>query len=353
MATRIGVGGIGAERVARPIGGLSFDWTMAAICSWPLLGAYLDAWAHNHIRLETFFTPWHAVLYSGFLVAAVTLVGVLLINHARGASWRQALPTGYGISLQGVVILAVGGVGDLLWHLAFGIELRIEAALSPTHLLLALGIALVVSGPFRAAWRRTTTASSGGWLAQLPMLISLTLTLSLITLITQYAHPMVDPWAATGYTSANPDLAQMLGVLGILLQTGILMGVILLAIRRWQLPVGALTLIFTLNVTLLSFMRDRYWFILVAVIAGLVADALLVALRPSAARPGALHLFAFVVPVVYYLLYFLVLILTQGTRWSIHAWLGSTVMAGIAGWLLSYLTVPPSQPREEEARSLR
>ncbi|GAC1452915.1 MAG: hypothetical protein PVSMB4_13540 [Ktedonobacterales bacterium] len=341
-----------AQRAA-PIGGLRFDWVMAVVCSWPLLGAYLDAWAHNHIRLETFFTPWHAVLYSGFLAVAVTLAGVLLINHARGARWRNALPAGYELSLLGVLILGVGGAGDLLWHLAFGIEQNIDAALSPTHLLLALGIGLVVSGPLRAAWRRDTEPPGRGWRALLPMVVSLTLTLSLITLITQYAHPVVVPWAASDIARANPDDALMLGVLGILVQTGVLMGIILAAMRRWELPVGALTLIFTLNLALLSFMRDAYWFLPVAVIAGLVADSLLVLLRPSALRPGALHLFAFVVPTTYYLVYFVDLILTQGTRWSIHAWLGSSVMAGIVGWLLSYLTVPPAGPREQTGSSRR
>jgi hypothetical protein len=340
-------------RRAPPIGGLPFDRVMAVVCSWPLLGAYLDAWAHNHMRLETFFTPWHAVLYSGFLAVAVTLAGVLFVNHARGARWRDALPAGYELSLLGVLILGVGGAGDLLWHLAFGIEQNIDAALSPTHLLLALGIGLVVSGPLRAAWRRDTVPVSQDWRALLPMVVSLTLTLSLITLITQYAHPAVVPWAATGAAGANADDAQVLGVLGILVQTGVLMGMILVAVRRWALPVGALTLIFTLNLALLSFMRDRYWFLPVAVIAGLVGDALLALLRPSALRPGALRLFAFVVPTVYYLAYFIDLMLTQGTWWSIHAWLGASVMAGIVGWLLSYMIVPPAGPREQTGQPLR
>jgi hypothetical protein len=53
-----------------------------------------------------------------------------------------------------------------------------------------------------------------------------------------------------------------------------------------------------------------------------------------------LHLFAFAMPAVYYLCYFLNLAIFQGIQWSIHLWLGSVFMAGIVGLLLSYLVVP-------------
>jgi len=44
----------------------AFEWTVVVLCAWLMSGAYLDAWAHRHLaRLETFFTPWHAALYSG------------------------------------------------------------------------------------------------------------------------------------------------------------------------------------------------------------------------------------------------------------------------------------------------
>ena len=43
-------------------------------------------------------------------------------NHAQGYSWLRSLPVGYGISLWGVCVFAIGGVSDLIWHLLFGIE---------------------------------------------------------------------------------------------------------------------------------------------------------------------------------------------------------------------------------------
>jgi len=63
------------------------------------------------------------------------------LHHARGAPWGRALPPGYGLSLAGAGVFAASGVGDLLWHLLFGIEARMEALLSPTHVGLTLGLA--------------------------------------------------------------------------------------------------------------------------------------------------------------------------------------------------------------------
>src|ERR671937_2288407 len=80
---------------------------------------------------ETFFTPWHAVLYSGYGAIAAVLAVTLVRNHARGHAWRQALPPGYAVSFVGVVLFAVGGVLDMVWHLLFGIERSVEALLSP------------------------------------------------------------------------------------------------------------------------------------------------------------------------------------------------------------------------------
>gem|GEM_PF-3537078 len=38
------------------------------LAAWMTAGIFIDGWAHiNLTPLETFFTPWHAVFYSGFL----------------------------------------------------------------------------------------------------------------------------------------------------------------------------------------------------------------------------------------------------------------------------------------------
>jgi hypothetical protein len=84
-----------------------FDWIMTILSAVFISGLFLDGWAHTHGRVdETFFTPWHAVLYGGYLACAVVLLGALAQHAARGYRWRQALPSGYGLSLIGAGLWA-------------------------------------------------------------------------------------------------------------------------------------------------------------------------------------------------------------------------------------------------------
>lgn len=115
----------------------------------------------------------------------------------RGRAWRASLPAGYSLSLLGVIAFAAGGVADMVWHALLGIEAGVEALVSPTHLLLVFGAALIYTGPIRSAWRRP----AGGerrWLTQLPMVVCFGLLLSLLTFFTIYAHPLGRPLAASG-----------------------------------------------------------------------------------------------------------------------------------------------------------
>jgi len=62
-------------------------------------GLYLDGWAHVHLRgLESFFTPWHGVLYTGFLLqpteatmcavsASLRRPGVRVMARVRCVAW--------------------------------------------------------------------------------------------------------------------------------------------------------------------------------------------------------------------------------------------------------------------------
>jgi hypothetical protein len=141
-------------------------------------------------------------------------------------------------------------------------------------------------------------------------------------------------------------VAQALGITGILLQAALLAGIVLLVVRRWQseLPPGSLTLVFTLNAALMGFMRDEPILIPFLGLAGVTSDLLLRVLEPSIERPGALRVFAFAVPAAYYAFYFGALAATKGLWWSIQLWAGAILLAGVVGWLLSYLIAPPLAP---------
>jgi len=167
-------------------------------------------------------------------------------------------------------------------------------------------------------------------------------------------------WSADGRTIAytvrgqsSPitlDYTAALGVASVLLQAALLMGVLLLAMRRWRLPFGAITLLLVVSTALIGVLGDQHIWTLVALLAGLVADGLYAALRPSPERPIALRIFSFSVPTLLFGLYFLGTYLTTGhIGWSIHLTAGTATLAGVVGLLLSILLIPtaPSVQRED------
>jgi hypothetical protein len=89
----------------------------------------------------------------------------------------------------------------------------------------------------------------------------------------------------------------------------------------------------------------RFWPVLIApLLAGLLGDVLIWRLKPSVERAGALRLLVFVVPLAYFLIYFVMLLVTVNLWWTVHLWLGASFMAGVAGLGLSYLVAPPAIP---------
>ena len=322
-----------------------FNWLMTLLSLWLISGLHLDAWAHHQFEVETFFTPWHAILYSGFAATAVALIGTIFWNYRQTGvrqikNWQTAVPTGYQLALLGVVLFLVGGVGDTVWHLLFGIEENLEALLSPTHLLLGLGGGLIITAPLRAAWQQTKAAPTLTTL--LPALISLALTLSLFSFFTAYAHPLAET-AVSGTPPLNVEqqgFLQAQGIASILLQTIIMMGLLLTIMRRWTLPFGSLTIVLTLATLLTVAVHEDFYLLVIPFVTGIVADSFYRWFSPIMIRPIHFRQLAFLLPALFYATYFTVLALTSGLWWTVHLWAGAIVLAGIAGWLLSYAIIP-------------
>jgi hypothetical protein len=330
-----------------PQGNLRFDGLIAILSLWLVLGMMLDGWAHNSLdTIETFFTPWHAVLYSGLGVNAIALVGTWLVNQRKGYAWTHALPAGYMLSLLGILIFGFAGVFDFTWHKVFGFEVDTEALLSPPHLMLATGGLLVVSGPLRAAWRSGSTDTQTGWRRLWPIMLSAFAILCIFTFFTQFSNGFqhANTFTVNG-PQGDPYFWQVATISYVLIPAAILMAFVLFLIRHWTLPQGGLFLLIAGNSLLMFLMGSSYsieqWPVLIAAVAGgILAEVLYAALRPSIQRVQALRLFAFTVPVMLYLLYFTALIAAGGIWWRIHLWLGAPLLAGGIGLGLSFLLAP-------------
>ncbi|HUG37367.1 MAG TPA: hypothetical protein VML54_10480, partial [Candidatus Limnocylindrales bacterium] len=258
----------------------------------------------------------------------------------------------------------IGGVLDMIWHIVFGIEADVEALLSPSHLVLAVGSTLILTGPLRSAW---SAAQAGSWRAMMPMMLSASFLLSSISFWTLYMHPLSRPWAAIGnkptifglpVVAADPValkdgmlgalyIAHGMGVGSVLLQSAVLTGLVLLLVRRWgpALPAGGFTIALTLNALMLGFARDQLVLVPFIAVAGVAVDALVRWLRADTSV-SRLRALAILVPAVYYTCFFAGVALTKGLWWSVHLWTGSIVVAGLTGWLTSYLVAPPDSPAQ-------
>ena len=319
-----------------------FDWIMTLALSWLAAGLFLDVWAHAHITvLETFFTSWHAVFYFGFCLVAGVLFTAMFINQRRGLYWLDSVPKGYWLSALGVLVFSLGGVGDMFWHIQFGVETNIEATFSPTHLLLAVGMGLMFTGPFRSAWHRTETDKLR-WTNWLPVVLSIIYLVSLTSILTAFSHPIVNPLAGIRFHPSG-ELAKEVGVIGIVVTTSIITSTTLLTLIRWTLPPGTLTIFFTFNAAIVGFISTDYPMLLVAGvgISGVFADLLAYALKPSKMKPVAFRVFAFAVPGLWAACYFIAIEITDGIWWAIHLWGGAVFLSAITGWLISYLLIPP------------
>ena len=351
----LGTGMQGTRRQGYPAASRGFDLIALALAAWVLLGAYVDGIAHvNGATDDTFFTPFHLLLYTGMLAKGIFLAGMQLRNVSRGYSWLQALPRGYLVSLAGVLVMAAGGFLDFLWHTAFGIEANIEAAVSPSHLVAALGTLLFVSGPLRALWGRAE--QQRGWSQLFPAITSMLLVISLFSLFLQFAYAI--SWSRIFTLEQAPGnlfvwdhaLVAMIIVPALLMSASLL-----LLLRRWALPFGTVTFLLLGNNILMYLLRSvdyggSNWLVLLAaVFAGLVGDLLLWRLQRPRIAVASLRAFAFLVPAVYFVAFFVILQLGGGIWWSIHMWTGVSVLAGVLGLGLGFVAAPPALPAEASA----
>jgi hypothetical protein len=300
-----------------------YDWAVVATSSWLVGGAFLDNWAHVHLqRLEPFLTPWHGVLYSGYAACAVLIVGRRLLTGS--------VPEGYGLSLAGALLFALGGVLDLLWHTVFGIERQIAAVLSPSHLLLIVATGLILTGPLRAA------RPGPGRRAPLVAVAGTAVVFLYFGLTTQFAQPYLARVAASTSRGVLPyDQAVELGLFGVMVQSALLVGLVTEVRRRFELPFGSLTLIVGLEGLVIGVANNLDFMVLVAVLGGLAGDVWLLLLRD---RPT---LFAFALPATLYACYLVSLLLVYGTWWEVHAVTGTVVVAGLTGCMVSVVMRRP------------
>ncbi|MEV6966257.1 hypothetical protein AB0M47_14170 [Hamadaea sp. NPDC051192] len=306
-----------------------------------IAGLHLDGWAHaNRPGLETFFTPWHAVLYSGFVLSAAWLIllGVRLGGRSAGAvAWWRALPKAYKSGIVGVAIFAAGGAGDMLWHTLFGVETGVDALLSPTHLVLLVGGMLVFSAPAVAAARDFT----GRWPGVAAIALSTASIAGAGAFFLSYLEVFQWPRASQLYVpnGANEGSA-VLGFGGYLANTAAIVVAILL-LRRFlaRPPLGVLTAV-TAVVAIGGAAFTEFAYpepIVGAILGAVVADVALAVLPWPWDRWLVLGALA---PLAIWSGQLIGVEVGVGIGWTVELWAGVVALCSLAGLSLALLTRP-------------
>ncbi|HYL52423.1 MAG TPA: hypothetical protein VEZ15_10670 [Acidimicrobiia bacterium] len=308
----------------------SVDRVFVVLAGWLMTGVFSDAWAHISHLPDSFWTPWHGVLYSGLLACGAFL---FVLRYQRNA----ALAAGYDLSLIGFGIGALGGVADAIWHTVFGIEFDIDAAVSPSHLIIAGAILLVVTGPARVAWRRRSFG--------LPAALSTLYGLSIVTVIVDYANPFARVFGA-GVPPASHDIGQLLqgeALFAFTAYAALLVGFMLLTTRSGNVSPVWIALVVGGNMAVMTLVNGPLHpeavpaFLIVSVAGGAIAAGLALWLRPSRANPNGTRIFAVALPGLAFAVYAVAILAMGPTWWTATFWCGLIAVGGLTGLLLSAL----------------
>jgi hypothetical protein len=320
--------------------GNALDWGFAALSS-ALVGAgYYEAWINRHPPLPA----WeHVPLQAAWLAITVYLSAAGVLGWRRDRDLQSLIPDGYGLSVAGCAIFLIGIVINGWWTYAFGPDFGVPAIFRVPNLLEIAGAGLIVVGPLRAS------TSRGELMAGPTAVISAVLVLATVTFFTQFDHPYIDPYAATGGvlrpSPQSPfDLfnyrEEILGALGLLMQTAAVTGVILWVLRQTRLPIGSITMMLTVTAFLAATQLGRYSMVLVGLVVGVLGDISLLLARPRADRVITIRLFSVTTAVLLSGVYLVYVALVPGTWWPADMTFGTVFACAIVGGLVSYVVFP-------------
>ena len=340
----------------------SQDAVTVLIGLWLIGGLFSDGWAHHNVpELEGFFTPWHAALYFGLLLTSSWFAW---LGRAEGLRWYQHVPSGYGWGVVGIAVFAAGGLADMAWHLAFGVEAGIDALLSPSHLVLLTGGLLILTSPVRSRWGAGDTASpvAMGALALVTALASFFLLY--VSEFTANAPTIAFRALPEGHPQHNAsELPATAGLGGFLITTALLVVPLVWTWQRGRAPRGLLTMLVALTAWLAAAVVDlnraavfgAAGATLGAILGEFALDWLESRHLPSRLRFPALAAAA-IVPM--WTVHMASLAVGVGLAWPVELWAGVLILSGLAAAALGGLassahpaSAPaPAAPDDEPVR---
>ena len=335
----------------RPLASRRDDLVTLLAGIWFVIGLFVDAWAHsNRPQLETFFTPWHAVFYSGFVATAGWVGWLVWRNVLTGRRGLDAIPIGYGPTVLALGIFLLSALADLIWHSVFGIEQSLAAVFSPSHLGLGASMMLILTSPLRSAWANPTMPVAPALSRFLPAALSIGAAAGLFGLYLTFANAA--GWSAESIVQAFSTIQEGDGTTrtraamlagDIALTNAMLLTPLLLLARRWSMPVGTATAVYGVF-GFLSCSVDAFEYpstFAAFLVAGLAVDALIWWLRPSQGHRGRYWTFAALAALATWSVYLAAASIAAGRLPEVvEYWTGMPVIAALHGLLLGVLFLP-------------
>jgi hypothetical protein len=241
-------------------------------------GTSWDVTSHLMKKPETFFTPSHAVLYTGIglLIIATGIGGFVLVRNKDIR--RKSFTTGFKLLFIGSMVSLAAGPSDFLWHETFGVD----GLLSPPHLALITGMLInsiaAVLGLARIRYTGLTPSKEKiVRLAMIPAFAALWLTM--IWYVYMFSLPFSN--GENFQFNPNPTVAALITTISLPFLSSI---IFLTASKTIGWP-GAATSVAVLIVGLNSFanviptvqsmISFLPWYLLIAIFPALIADLVL------------------------------------------------------------------------------
>lgn len=322
---------------------LAQDAVTVLIGLWLIGGLFSDGWAHHNVpELEGFFTPWHGALYFGLLLAGAWFTW---LGRAGGLRWYRNVPAGYGWGAVGIGVFASGGLADMAWHLAFGVEAGVDALLSPSHLVLFIGGLLILTSAVRSRWGSGDIAS--------PVAIG---ALALVTALVSFFLLYVSEFTANAPTVAfqalpegHPrhtasELPATAGLGGFLITTALLVVPLVWTWQRARAPRGLLTTLVALTSWLSAVVVDLdrvAVFGAVGATLGAIVGEFALDWLEDHDLPGRLRVpvlaAAAIIPT--WTMHMASLAAGVGLAWPVELWSGAVIVSGLAAAALGGLAM--------------
>jgi len=323
------------------LAGTPLDWGFAVLSAGLVAAGYYESY------LTRTYIPapdWAAVPVQVAWLAITLYVAVSgFLAWRREGRLRSLIPDGYGLSVAGCAIFLVGIVINGWWSDAFGPDFGVPAIFRLPNLLEIAGAGLIVVGPLRAS------AGRGELMAGPTAVFSAVLLLAAVLFFTQFDHPYIDQYAVRGAVLLSDPRSpvdlfnhreEILGALGLMMQTAAVVGVVLWVLRQNRLPIGSLTVMLTVTAFLAATQLGHYSMVIVGLIVGVLADLALALTRPRADRVLSLHAFAVVLGALLSGVYLVFIALGPGTWWPPDMTYGTVFACAIVGGLISYVLFP-------------